>query len=112
MNQQTKLLIFSAAFIATTMLTGCNNSPDSTVNILPASGVGTEVYDAEVTRNVKTALKLDEKAKNLNITVATLKGDVKLTGVVDNQSQIDYVNQLVRSVQGVHTLHDELSIKR
>jgi osmotically-inducible protein OsmY len=44
--------------------------------------------------------------------VVTLKGDVKLSGAVDQQSQIDYIEALVRGVQGVHSLHNELRIKQ
>ena len=43
------------------------------------------------------------------MTVVTLKGDVKLSGEVDQQSQIDYIEGLVR---GVHSLHNELRIKQ
>lgn len=111
MKPHTKLFILSTTLIAITMISGCNKPQESTAT-KPMSVVSTEVKDSEVTRNVKTALQLDEKIKDLDITVATLKGDVKLTGFADNQSQIDYVHQLVRSIQGVHTIHDELSIKQ
>lgn len=116
MKQSTKLFIFSYTFIAITMVTGtmisgCNKPQESTA-IQPSSATSPEVKDSEVTQNVKTALLLDEKVKGLDITVATLKGDVKLTGMAESQSQIDYVHQLVRSIQGVHTIHDELSVKQ
>lgn len=109
----TKIIaIFMTTIIATgTILTGCNKPQESTVT-MPMSSVNTELIDSEVTRNVKTALHLDENIKGLDIAVTTLKGDVKLTGFADNQSQIDYVNQLVRNIQGVHTIHDELTIKQ
>jgi hyperosmotically inducible protein len=71
-----------------------------------------EVKDEEVTSSVKLALLNDKKVSSFDIAVATLKGDVKLTGFVDNQSQIDYIHQLVRSTNGVHSIHDELSIKQ
>ena len=109
MNTRTKLFIMSAILIAITMTTGCNKTQESTTALKP---IGAEVKDSEVTVNVKTALLLDEKTKNLDIAVVTLKGDVKLTGVLDNQSQIDYVRKLVRNTQGVHSIHDELSIKK
>lgn len=109
MNTRTKLFILSATLIAITMITGCNKTQESTTALKP---IGAEVKDSEVTDNVKTALLLDEKTKNLAITVVTLKGDVKLTGVLDDQSQIDYVGKLVRNTQGVHSIHDELSIKK
>lgn len=71
-----------------------------------------EVSDGQVTENVKTALLLDEKIKDFDIAVVTLKGDVRLTGFVDTQSQIDNVTKLVRNAEGVHSIHDELSINK
>jgi hyperosmotically inducible periplasmic protein len=116
MKQTTKLFIFSYIFIAfsmgiVTMLSGCNKQQESTV-IQPLSATSHEVKDSEVTQNVKAVLLLDEKVKGLDVAVATLKGDVKLTGIAESQSQIDYVHQIVRSIQGVHTIHDELSVKQ
>lgn len=116
MKQSTKLFIFRYTFITITtvtgmMLSGCTKQQESTA-FQPSNTTSTEVKDSEVTRNVKTALMLDEKVKGIDITVATLKGDVKLTGKAESQSQIDYVHQLVRSIQGVHTIHDELSVKK
>lgn len=41
-----------------------------------------EIKDGEVTARAEKVLLLDDKIKHLNITVATLKGDVKLMGFV------------------------------
>lgn len=112
MKPCTKLYILSITLITITMITGCNNPQKTTNSITPTSGINAEVKDSEVTANVKTALFADEKVKGLEIAVVTLKGDVRLTGFVDNQSQIDYIHQLVRSVTGVHSIHNELSIKQ
>jgi hyperosmotically inducible periplasmic protein len=112
MKTHTKLLILSTTLIAITTLIGCNNPLDTTSTTQTGSTIKTETKDSEVTKNVTTTLLLDEKTKGLNITVATLKGDVRLTGVVDNQSQIDYVKNLVRNIEGTHSIHDELSIKK
>jgi len=110
MKQSIKLFLFIIIIISTsTIITGCNKPQESTAT-KPTSLVN--IKDSEVTQNVKTLLQLDEKIKGLDITVVTLKGDVKLTGFANNQSQIDYVHQLVRSIQGVHTIHDELTIKQ
>src|SRR5450830_1972969 len=112
MKPHTKLFILSTTLISITMITGCNNSQESTTALRPASEISAEVKDSDVTVNVKTALLADEKIKGLSIAVETLKGDVRLTGLVDNQSQIDYIHKLVRSIKGVHSIHDELSIKQ
>lgn len=106
------LYILSAAFIGISMITGCNKPQESAVDFKTAQLTRVEVKDSEVTENVKKALFLDEKTNGFNIVVRTLKGDVRLTGFVDNQSQIDYMRKLVSSTEGVHTIHDELSIKK
>ena len=41
-----------------------------------------------------------------------LKGDVRLTGVLETQQQIDEALRLARAAEGAHTIHDELSLKR
>lgn len=68
--------------------------------------------DIDVTTKVKTALLTDADVKRFDISVETTKGDVRLGGVVDNQGQIDNAVKIVRSVDGVHSVHDELTIKK
>lgn len=112
MKTHHKLFILSTLFVGICMLTGCNKPQEKTNTPASASAINTEVSDDQVTTNVKTALLLDEKMKDFDITVITAKGDVRLNGVVNNQSQIDYVTKLVRNVEGVHSIHDELSINK
>jgi osmotically-inducible protein OsmY len=94
------------------MLGGCNKSQESTSTIKADSTISTEIKDVEVTGKVKTALLLDEAIKGFDITVVTTKGDVRLTGVVDTRTQLDQVEKIVRGIEGVHSIHDELSIKK
>ena len=110
-------MIFIVMTIAFSMLiTGCNKSPEKTgaqKTAVDGSHTGaTSVNDGEVTLRVKSALAQDEILKTFEITVTTLKGDVRITGVVDNQSQIDHADKLLHSIEGVHTIHDELTIKK
>jgi osmotically-inducible protein OsmY len=98
------------------LITGCNKPPETTGTQTSAaieSHTGpTSVNDSEVTSRVKSALAQDDILKMFEITVATLKGDVRITGVVDNQAQIDHADKLLHSIEGVHTIHDELTIKK
>lgn len=107
-----KLIILSTALAGVTIISGCNKPQESASTTKPNSSVTAEISDADVTTNVKTVLLRDETAKNFDITVVTLKGDVRLTGVVDNQAQLDQIDALVRSVNGVHSIHDELTLKK
>ena len=109
--KKVRTIFISIIKATSTFTTGCSKSPESTTT-KPVHSLNTEFIDSEVKRNVKTALHLDEKIKGLDISVTTLKGDVKLAGFANSQSQINYVHQLVRSVQGVHAIHDELKIKQ
>lgn len=68
--------------------------------------------DAGVTTRVTTALLGDPTIKAFPIEVISLKGDVRLIGVVDTQVQRDRVLEVARGVEGVHALHDELTLRK
>lgn len=76
-----------------------------------APGTGSNVEDVDVTSNVKSALLRDELVKAFEINVITLKGDVRLIGVLDTQGQIDQAIKVARAANGVHSIHDELTLK-
>ena len=65
-----------------------------------------------ITEHVKTALQQAESLKGIDITVVTSKGDVRLTGVLDSQAQIDDAIRIARTADGAHTIHDELTLKK
>lgn len=76
------------------------------------STVGTKIDDATVTGRVKSALLADPDIKSFDISVHTFKGEVQLTGFVDNQGQIDRAIQIARTTEGASSVKNELSIKR
>jgi hyperosmotically inducible protein len=113
MKTRTGLLIFATTLIGLTTLsmTGCNKSPEASG--APGSHlVGAELSDDVVTNKVKTVLLNDNNVKSFDIAVVTTKGDVRLTGILDNQDQIDRAISLARAVEGVHAIHDELTLKK
>lgn len=89
-------------------------SPATTSTTMPPAtadaGVA-NVSDDEVTTRVKTALAQDATLKGFDIAVVTLKGDVRLTGMVDSASQISDAIEIARSAAGAHSIHDELTVK-
>ena len=87
--------MFALAFMA-----GCNKTPEAGGVALPSSSSAANVADVDVTTNVKTALLRDAALKGFEI------------GVVDTQSQIDAAIKLARGTDGVHAIHDELSVKK
>lgn len=112
MNKRTRSLAVAAAMAATMPAGGCSKSAEETATSPVASAVVGNVSDIDVTEHVKTALNQNESLKSFDITVVTLKGDVRLIGVLDNQTQIDEALKIARASDGAHSIHDELTIKR
>jgi osmotically-inducible protein OsmY len=112
MNQRTELLFFAAAAAMAAMVGACSKVPDPAIMIPTVSTSMGNVSDGDVTEHVKTALVQDEALKSLNISVLTTKGDVLLTGGVDNQSQMDAAVKIAGAADGVHAVHNELTLKK
>lgn len=74
--------------------------------------VGNTVDDSIVTAKVKTALLADAYVKSFDIAIVTRKGEVQLSGFVDNQAQIDRAIDIARGVEGVQGINNEMSIKK
>jgi hyperosmotically inducible protein len=74
--------------------------------------VGNNVDDGIITGKVKSALLADPAIKSLDIAVVTRKGEVQLSGFVDNQAQIDQASALAEKVEGVTKIANEMSIKK
>lgn len=80
---------------------GCGKSPEPAA-ILPApSAVAGNASVVDVTQCVKLALNQDESLMPCDIAVATLKGDVRLTGMLDSQAQIDLAIKFVPAADAV-----------
>ena len=77
-----------------------------------AATVGNALDDGIITAKVKSALLSDPSVKSFDIAVATRKGDVQLSGFVDNQAQIDQAIDIARKVEGVTSVGNEMSIKK
>jgi hyperosmotically inducible protein len=77
-----------------------------------AATVGNKVDDSIVTAKVKSTLLSDPGVKSADIGVVTRKGEVQLSGFVDNQAQIDLALKITRAVDGVQTVANEMSIKK
>jgi osmotically-inducible protein OsmY len=68
--------------------------------------------DTELANQIQSALSRDEITASLSILLLVSEGDVRLTGVVDNQLQLDQVIKVVKSVNGVRNIDDQLSLKQ
>jgi hyperosmotically inducible protein len=76
------------------------------------STVGTKIDDAAATGRVKTVLLTDPDIRSFDISVVTFKGEVQLTGFVNNQSQIDLAAQIASAAEGASGVKNELMVKQ
>jgi len=73
---------------------------------------GNQIDDGVITTNVKSALLAERNVNSFDIGVVTRKGEVQLSGYVNNQAQIDRAIEVARSVSGVTGVVNEMSIKK
>jgi hyperosmotically inducible protein len=64
-----------------------------------------------VTGRVKTALLADPAIQSFDISVLTVRGEVQLSGFVNNQGQINLATEIARVSEGASSVKSELRIK-
>ncbi len=74
--------------------------------------VGNKIDDSVITAGVKAALLQDPIMKSMEISVKTRIGEVQLSGFVDNTIQSTHAIEVAKSVEGVTTVVDNMSIKK
>ncbi|HEV7929843.1 MAG TPA: BON domain-containing protein [Nitrosospira sp.] len=120
MNTQNKLLVVAVSLSSALFITGCGKTEDKAraPGEAPAAGapeakttVGTTIDDSAITAKVKSALLADPDVKGLDIKVETNKGEVQLSGFVDNQAQIDRAVSIARGVEGVKNVQNKITLK-
>lgn len=123
MNIQNKLVVLTVALIGALSISGCGKTEEKAPQPAPAPAtksetapeakttVGTDIDDNVITTKVKSALLADEAVKGLDIKVETRKGEVQLSGFVDNQTQIDRSISVTQGVEGVKNVDNKMSLK-
>jgi osmotically-inducible protein OsmY len=72
---------------------------------------GEYVDDSVITTKVKAKLADDDFFKSFQISVETFKGIVQLSGFVNSQRAVKRAGEIVRSVQGVKSVKNDLIVK-
>ncbi len=99
------------AGVMTISMVACSKTEEVAVAPPPATTVGTDVDDTLLTTHVKTALMDSIEIKSFDIKVETRKGEVMLSGFVDNQLQIDLAVAATKAVPGVLTVNNSILLK-
>lgn len=113
MKSHTRSLILNTglAGLLAILATGCNKPVDTKDAPQPTTTVGTEIDDSVLTASVKSALLADPAVKSVDFKVETRKGEVLLSGFVDNQAQIDRATAVAKGVTGVKDVLNKVGIK-
>ena|ERR1051325_10611109 len=72
---------------------------------------GQTVDDATITAKVKSQLLADPDVSALNVNVTTFKGQVQLSGYVENSTQRSKAEQIAKNTQGVKSVSNDLIVK-
>ena len=72
---------------------------------------GEYVDDSVITTKVKAKLADDDFFKSFQISVETYKGIVQLSGFVNSQQAVNRASEIVRTVQGVKSVKNDLIVK-
>ncbi len=72
---------------------------------------GEYVDDSVITTKVKAKLANDDFFKSFQISVETYKGTVQLSGFVNSQQAVNKAGEIVRTVQGVKSVKNNLIVK-
>jgi len=113
MNAQfeSRLLAVAFASVMSISLGGCSKPVDTAAAPGPTTSVGTKVDDTVITTMVKAGLADSMDVKSFDFKVETRKGEVLLSGFVDNQSQIDRAVAVAKAVAGVTSVDNKVSLK-
>lgn len=96
-------------------LAGCTKAPEPAplvVAPVATTTVGTELDDSVITTKVKSALLSDPDVKSFDIQTETRKGEVQLSGFVDNDTQVERAVAVARAVEGVTSVSNKMSVKK
>ena len=114
MRTKFRFVVFSAALAGLMIgfVAGCSKPADVAGTPAPSITVGTVIDDSVVTTRVKSALLANPEVKSFDIAVVTRKGEVQLSGFVENQSQVDRAVEVARGNEGVVSVINQMTIKK
>lgn len=76
------------------------------------ASAGQYIDDTVITAKVKSALVADPELKATEIQVETYKGTVQLSGFVAAPEHVQKAERLVREMEGVKSVKNDIAIKR
>ena len=91
-------------------IAGCYDTGQLQASSTPRT-VGAAIDDSVIEARVKSALFADADVKAFDIKVDARKGEVQLSGFVDNEAQIDRALALAKGDEGVKGVDNRVTLK-
>jgi hyperosmotically inducible protein len=104
-------LASATASILAVALAACGKTADTNPSAAAPSSLGNEIDDTVITTRVKSALMADPQVNSYDFKVETRKGDVLLSGFVDNQTQLDQALRITTAIEGVKSIQNNVALK-
>jgi len=76
-----------------------------------SQSTGAYLDDSAITAKVKSAFVADKEVSALDIKVETINGVVQLGGFASSRREIDRADELVRHIQGVKLVENDIQLK-
>lgn len=87
-----------------------NNAPPTRVNKDPEPQIGTGGNDFYLFTQARAALSADSELKNSNIVIVIKDGNATLTGNIPNAEQKARAEQLLRAINGIKDVKNQLNV--
>ncbi|NIF21224.1 MULTISPECIES: molecular chaperone OsmY [Pantoea] len=112
-TQTLMAVMVGSALLSGSALAATESTSSSLGNKIDSSAnkVSSFMGDSSVTAKVKAALVDDNAIKSTDISVATEKGVVTLSGFVTSQSQAEAAVAVAQKVEGVKSVSDKLHVR-
>jgi hyperosmotically inducible protein len=108
MNEKHGSIILVAVLAGALCLGGCTRHEDKVHESWKTPEPKAQVDDATLADTLRGALRADPELKNLDVKVETRNGEIMLSGIVNNQGQIDRIGMLAWMAEGVKKVDNKL----
>jgi len=104
MKKRNIVVLFLVLLMLIATFAACASTPTR-------ESTGEYIDDSVITTKVKSLLAADDFLKSFQISVETYQGTVQLSGFVNSQKAVDKAGDIVRSVKGVKSIKNDLTVK-
>jgi hyperosmotically inducible protein len=104
-------MVSATAALVAVALAACGKPADTSPATVTTTTLGNDIDDTAITARVKSALMSDPQINSYDFNVETRKGDVLLSGFVDNQAQLDQALRTTQAVEGVKSIQNNVALK-